>query len=292
MADRPAVSEIVPASGEQHAVERLFRLEGRVALITGGAGMLGIKHAEAIRQMGGVPVLVDLNQARMERALAALNQGPGAAVGGHCTDITDCRAVSEAVERVVAEHGRIDILINNAAMTVESSGGVSGYFNPFEEYDVALWEQALRVSLTGAFVVTQAVGRQMKAQRRGVILNIASDVGVISPDHRIYQPRDGEPGMPFNTPLSYAVAKAGLISFTRYLATYWASYQIRVNALSPAGVYNDHDERFVRRLTQLIPLGRMANKDEYQGAVVFLVSDASAFMTGFNVIMDGGRTCW
>ncbi|MBI3088231.1 MAG: SDR family oxidoreductase [Candidatus Omnitrophica bacterium] len=272
-------------------MDRLFRLDGRVAVITGGAGMLGRKHAEAILEMGGRPVLLDVNPAKCRAAAEELAKSHGTAPEGHAVDITDRAAVAEAVERIVRAHGRIDILINNAAMTVESSSPISGYFAPFEDYDVALWEQALRVSLTGAFLCAQAVGKQMLRQRSGVILNIASDVGVISPDHRIYRPDGDYPGTPFNTPVSYAVAKAGLISFTRYLATYWAPH-IRVNALSPAGVYNNHDEQFVKRLTNLIPMGRMATKDEYKGAVIFLVSDASAFMTGFNVVMDGGRTCW
>ena len=257
-----------------------------------GAGLLGIRHAEALGEMGGVPVLFDINPDRMARAQDHLKATLEECPAGHVVDITDREAVSRAVKRVVDRYGRIDILINNAAMTVESSSSVPGYFNPFEAYPIELWEQALKVSLTGAFLCTQAVGCQMKTQRSGVILNIASDVGVISPDHRLYQPHGDYAGTPFNTPLSYAVVKAGLISFTRYLATYWAAQGIRVNTLSPGGVYNNHDEAFVKRLTQLIPLGRMAAKDEYKGAIVFLVSDASAFMTGFNVIMDGGRSCW
>lgn len=254
--------------------------------------MLGKKHAEAIGEMGGLPVLLDIHKDRLQGAVSSLREKFGANLSGHHVDITDREGLGVVVSRILREQGRIDILINNAAMTVESDSAIAGYFDPFEEYDVSLWEKALRVSLTGAFLCSQIIGKQMKVQKGGVILNIASDVGVISPDHRIYQPAADYPGTAFNTPLSYAVAKAGLISLTRYLATYWAPYNIRVNALSPGGVYNNHDERFVKRLAQLIPLGRMASQDEYKGAVVFLVSDASAFMTGFNMVMDGGRTSW
>lgn len=256
--------------------------------------MLGMKHAEAIAEMGGVPVLMDKNEERLRAGVEKLSETFGSAPDGLCVNITDLESVRAAVEEIIRRKGHIDILINNAAMTVESNVGNQRYFASFEAYGVDLWEEALRVSLTGAFICTQAIGRHMKARRRGVVLNIASDVGVISPDHRIYRPdpKDNYPAMPFNTPLSYAVAKAGLISFTRYLATYWAEDNIRVNALSPGGVYNKHDERFVKRLTQLIPLGRMATPDEYKGAVVFLVSDASAFLTGFNIVMDGGRSVW
>jgi NAD(P)-dependent dehydrogenase (short-subunit alcohol dehydrogenase family) len=270
---------------------RLFDLTGRIAVITGGAGMLGVKHAEAIADMGGVPVLWDVREERLEAARSHF-KALGKPVGQVAVDITDPAAVRAAMARTSAEFDTIDILINNAALTVESAGTDRAYFAPFEEYDVALWRRALDVSLNGAFLCSQAVGTAMARRRRGVILNIASDVGVISPDHRIYQAEGDYPGTPFNTPASYAVVKAGLIHLTRYLATYWAKVNVRVNALSPAGVYNNHDERFVRRLTHLIPMGRMATKDEYKGAVVFLVSDASAFLTGFNVVMDGGRTAW
>jgi NAD(P)-dependent dehydrogenase (short-subunit alcohol dehydrogenase family) len=198
------------------------------------------------------------------------------------------------VRTVLDRLGRIDILINNAAMTVKGGGERAvEYFAKFEDYPLDLWEAALRVHLTGAFLCCQAVGREMVRQDGGVILNIASDVGTISPDHRIY---DGalspHTGQPFNTPASYATAKAGLINLTRYLATYWAPHHIRVNALSPGGVFADHDPIFLRNLTERIPLGRMAHVDDYQGAVLFLVSDASAYMTGANLIVDGGRTAW
>lgn len=275
-------------------VQELFRLDGRVAVITGGAGMLGVRHAEAIAEMGGIPILLDKGKGKLQESVDRLVDRFGKEPRGYVVDITNAKQVEKVTRNIIREQRHIDILINNAAMTVESKRGDTEYFAPFEEYDVGLWEQALRVSLTGSFLCTQAIGKHMKERRSGVILNIASDVGVISPDHRIYRsdPKDNYPGTPFNTPLSYSVAKAGLISLTRYLATYWAEYNIRVNALSPGGVYNNHDERFVKRLTQLIPLGRMAVPDEYKGAVIFLVSDSSAFMTGFNVVMDGGRTCW
>ena len=286
MGDRPVSSNGVSATAA------LFDLRGRVAVITGGAGMLGVKHAEAIADMGGIPVLWDVRADRLATARQALEKTYGAPVGAVEVDIADAERVAAATARTLADFGRIDILVNNAAMTVESDGGNTAYFAPFEEYDPRLWRRALDVTLTGAFLCTQAAGRAMVEAGRGVVLNIGSDVGVISPDHRIYHADGDYPGTTFNTPASYATVKAGLIHLTRYLATYWAPKGIRVNALSPAGVYNDHDERFVQQLTRLIPLGRMATKDEYKGAVVFLVSDASAFLTGFNLVMDGGRTAW
>ena len=259
------------------SVKDSFDLTGKVALITGGAGLLGVKHAEAIIEMGGVPVLVDIDTDRMSGLT-----GKGWEL--QVCDIRNRQEVNGLATTVLNRYGRIDILINNAFKTAKQAP--QGYFLPFEDYPFGLWEMAINTNLTGTFLITQAVGRQLLKQGKGVILNIASDVGVISPDHRIYE------GMPFNTPLSYSMCKAAIIHMTKYLATYWADKGIRVNCLSPAGVYDGQPPEFVKRLSNLIPMGRMAQPDEYKAAVVFLVSDASSFMTGANVIIDGGRTCW
>ena len=272
----------------------VFDLSGRVAIITGGAGLLGRQHAAVIAESGGHAVLVDLSADQAAAAAEEVTAASGVAAAGLGADITVKADVERAVAATVARFGRVDILINNAAMTVKGGGERSDeYFAKFEDYPQELWDRALQVNLTGTFLCCQAAGRQMVSQQRGVILNIASDVGTISPDHRVYEgvvsPHTGKP---FNTPASYATTKAGVINLTRYLATYWAKEGIRVNALSPGGVLTDHDPQFVRNLTDRIPLGRMARKDEYRGAVLFLVSDASSYMTGANLIVDGGRTAW
>ncbi|MFA5909878.1 MAG: SDR family oxidoreductase [Vicinamibacterales bacterium] len=271
-----------------------FDLTGRVAIITGGAGLLGRQHARAIAGCGGHPVLADLSADRATQAAAEIAAATGVAADGVAADVTVKADVERLVQETLARFGRIDILINNAALTVQGGGArARDYFARFEDYPLELWDEALRVNLTGAFLCCQAVGRQMVAQRRGVILNIASDVGTVSPDHRIYEgARSPHTGEPFNTPAAYATTKAGLINLTRYLATYWAKDGIRVNALSPGGVFAGHDPVFVRNLTDRIPMGRMARVDEYQGAVLFLVSDASSYMTGANLVVDGGRTAW
>jgi NAD(P)-dependent dehydrogenase (short-subunit alcohol dehydrogenase family) len=271
-----------------------FDLSGRVAIITGGAGLLGRQHAQAIAGANGHVVLADIAGDAAISAAKEIRAARGVEALGIEVDVSDHAAVGNMTRVVMERFGRIDILINNAAMTVKGGGeGSRDYFAPFEDYPLDLWEAALRVSLTGAFLCCQSVGREMVRQHRGVILNIASDVGTISPDHRIYEGATSpHTGLPFNTPASYATAKAGLINLTRYLATYWAPHNIRVNALSPGGVFANHDPVFLRNLTDLIPLGRMARVDDYQGAVLFMVSDASSYMTGANLIIDGGRTAW
>ena len=273
---------------------KLFDLTGRVAVITGGAGLLGRQHAAAMAEAGGRVVIADIDGEHAKQAASEVTDASGAEAMAVRVDVTSKSDVEAMVAAVVDRFGRIDILINNAAMTVKAGSHIAGdYFAPFESYPQDLWEQALRVNLTGAFLCSQVVGRVMVKQGSGVMLNIASDVGNISPDHRIY---DGvvnpNTGTSFNTPIAYATTKAALINFTRYLATYWADKGIRVNCLSPGGVYNDHDPRFVDQVASRIPLGRMARADEYRGAVLFLVSDASSYMTGANLIVDGGRTSW
>jgi NAD(P)-dependent dehydrogenase (short-subunit alcohol dehydrogenase family) len=275
-------------------VKLLFDLTGQVAIITGGAGLLGVRHATAIAEAGGHAVLADMSEEGAHAAAAGITRATGVEAMGIRVDVTTKTDVDAMVTAVVERFGHIDILINNAALTVKGgSARASEYFAPFEDYPLDLWEKALDVNLTGPFLCCQAVGRRMVRQGSGVILNIASDIGNVSPDHRIYQgvvnPHTKEP---FNSPIGYATTKAGLINFTRYLATYWASKGVRVNCLSPGGVYDGHDPQFVKNVTSLIPMGRMAHTDEYKAAVLFLVSKASSYMTGANLIVDGGRTAW
>lgn len=272
---------------ERHSVREQFDLSGKVAIITGGAGMLGSRYAEAIAEMGGIPVMFDVDESALAEAERRVSSAWGADAAGIKVDITDSADVERAVAQVMDRFGQIDILINNAALTVRGGGSrFEEYFAPFEDYPQDLFDMALKVNLTGHFLVTQQVVKRMMARKSGAIINIASDVGLISPDHRIYE------GMSFNTPVAYSMSKAALMAFTRYLATYLADSGIRANALAPAGVYDGHGEEFMSRLSHLIPLGRMAHKDEYKAAVIFLCSDASSFVTGTTLVIDGGRTIW
>ncbi len=272
-------------------VKHQFDLSGRVAVITGGAGLLGVKHAEAVAEMGGIPVLADVDAKRAKALAAELAEKFRVPATGQGVDITKPASVKKLRDALLRQHGRIDILINNAARNPKVEGGGMAW-SRLENYPLGQWELDLAVGLTGALVCSQILGAEMARAGRGVILNVASDLGVIAPDQRIYRRsglRDEEQPA---KPVSYSVVKHGLIGLTKYLATYWAEQGVRANSISPGGVANGQDQAFVRKLTGLIPLGRMARADEYQAAVVFLVSDASQYMTGANLVMDGGRSTW
>ena len=275
------------------SVRGAFDLTGRVAIITGGAGLLGVKHAEAIAEMGGIPVLLDLNGEKAKAQAMEIAATFGVQALGQTTDVTKPQAIADALSKALETFGRVDILINNAANNPKVEGRVGGlHWSRLENFPLDVWNQDLAVGLTGAFLCSQIIGSEMARRGKGVILNIASDLSVIAPDQRIYR----QPGLPEEQqsvkPVSYSIVKAGLLGLTRYLATYWADKGVRVNAISPGGVYIDQDAGFVQRLSNLIPMGRMAHSDEYKAAIIFLISDASSYMTGANLIVDGGRSCW
>jgi len=286
MADKLEVTEATKRT------QALFDLTGRVAVITGGAGLLGTKHAEIIAAAGGSPVLLDLPQAKPEAAAAAIATKYGVDAIGLVTDITQPAEVENVRDKLLARFRRIDILINNAANNPKVESGGSKVWSRLEHFPLEVWNDDLRVGLTGAFLCSRVFGSEMAKRGKGVILNIASDLAVISPDQRLYRqqglPEDEQPVKP----ITYSVVKTGLIGLTRYLATYWATSGVRVNAISPGGVFNNQPESFLAELHQRIPLARMAHADEYQGSILFLCSDASSYMTGANLVVDGGRTCW
>jgi NAD(P)-dependent dehydrogenase (short-subunit alcohol dehydrogenase family) len=261
-------------------------------VVTGGAGLLGVKHAEAIAAAGGTPVLLDISADAAQERAAHIARTFSVDALGLDADITSLRELEGALDRVLRRYGRIDILINNAANNpkMEREGGAS--WSRLENFTIDQWNEDLAVGLTGAFLCARIFGGEMARRGRGVILNVSSDLGVIAPDQRIYR-TEGSPDQEQPVkPVTYSVVKTGLIGLTRYLATYWAERGVRVNAISPGGVFNGQPEEFVHRLTSLIPLARMAHADEYQGAVLFLCSDASSYMTGTNLIIDGGRSAW
>lgn len=271
-----------------------FDLSGKVALVTGGAGLLGVQHCSALAAIGATVVVADINAGAAKQVAKKLCRiyGTGRAVAV-VMDVSSSASVSDASGTLIQHFGGIHVLVNNAAIDpkVKQEEAPLGDLR-LESMPVAQWNAEIAIGLTGAFLCSQILGTWMAANGGGVILNIASDLSVIAPDQRLYR----KEGLPENLqpvkPVTYSVIKTGLIGLTRYLATYWADRNVRVNALSPGGVYVDQPPEFVSRISALIPMGRMAKVDEYISAIQFLCSDASGYMTGQNIVIDGGRSAW
>jgi NAD(P)-dependent dehydrogenase (short-subunit alcohol dehydrogenase family) len=269
-----------------------FKLLNKVALITGAGGLLGIEHAAALLECDATVVLTDISQASLDDARIKLESDfDSPDVHFYLMDVTDLESVLLVQEQLAGMDLVVDILINNAAIDPKVKGDLSvNDVSRLENFSREQWDLQIAVGLTGAFNCCKVFGSEMVKKGGGVILNIASDLSVFAPDQRLYQidnlPDEQQPVKP----VTYSVIKTGLIGLTRYLATYWASQNIRCNALSPGGVFNGQNDRFVEKLTDLIPLGRMANSNEYRAAVQFLCSDASSYMNGQNIVIDGGRS--
>lgn len=276
----------------EHRANDPFDMSGRVVVITGGGGLLAGQHAAAVAAFGATPVLLDISEEGLQRNAGALREEFGHEVLCLRTDITRLESVEQARDAVLERHGRIDVLVNNAARNpkVESDAGVN--FSRLENFPSDQWQLDLDVGLGGAFNCSKVFGARMVRDGGGVILNIASDLGVIAPDQRLYSVDGLPPDQQPVKPVTYSVVKHGLLGLTKYLATYWCDHGVRCNALSPGGVYAGQNDVFVSKLARLIPMGRMARVDEYRGAVVFLCSDASSYLNGANLVMDGGRSVW
>jgi 2-deoxy-D-gluconate 3-dehydrogenase len=267
----------------------LFDLTGRVAIVTGGAGLLGTEFCRTLAEAGAAVTIADLDgEAAADLEASLIHSGYRAQ--GRETDVTSVGSVEEMVTATLVDYGRLDILVNSAALDPKfdpkSQGPHSG---AFEDYPLELWQQALDVNLTGAMLCSQAVVKPMLEQENGTIINLSSIYGVAAPDQRLYQ-REGQ--TPQFKPVYYTVTKAGILGLTKYLAAYYAGKNIRVNALTPGGIYDGHDEEFVQAYAARAVLGRMGEKNEMNGALLFLASDASQYMTGANLIVDGGWTVW
>jgi NAD(P)-dependent dehydrogenase (short-subunit alcohol dehydrogenase family) len=262
--------------------KNLFDLSGRVAIVTGGAGLLGPEHAMALADYGAIVYLADISEQNCTRVIADIQSKGYQNVYQASIDVTDKDSWDMLLKRVLSEHKRIDILINNAAYTNQSKS--TAFETGFENYPVEEWNAMMNVNLTSVFLGCQVIGSEMVARGKGSIINVASLYGVVSPNHNLY-PETG-----IFQPVAYSVSKHGVIAFTKYLSTLWASKGVRVNTLTPGGVFNNHTDPFLERFSRLNPSGRMSRKDELRGAIVYLASDASSYTIGHNLIVDGGWT--
>lgn len=267
-------------------------MERKVCVITGGAGLLGRKHAEAVLEGDGIPVLLDISlQALKDAEKVLIKEYPHNEMEIFEADITDRHGLEIIRDILMDRYGHIDILINNAANNPKVEGGSANFGAVgFTEFPTEIWNADIAVGLTGALLCSQVFGKVMEQQEKGIILNIGSDYGIIAPDQRVYIKEGIAEDKQTIKPVSYPVVKHGLIGLTKYLAAYWGNKSIRVNTLCPASLYNGQDEEFVDKISRLIPMGRMSRPDEYVCTVLYMISDASSYMTGATVVLDGGRT--
>lgn len=274
---------------------KFFNLSGKTALVTGAAGLLGIEHSKALLENNCDLVLTDID---LEKLLLVKKQLENKALGSNIhiynMDVSSKSSILKVFNKLEKSNIYIDILINNAALNPKvEKENIHKNFTRLETFSLDSWNLEISIGLTGAFLCSQIFGTAMsKSHKGGCILNISSDLSVIAPDQRIYKKSNlSEEEQPVK-PITYSVIKTGLIGLTKYLATYWIGKNIRCNSLSPGGIYTSQPDEFREKLSSLIPLGRMANKDEYKSAIQFLCSDASSYLNGHNLVMDGGRSIW
>lgn len=264
--------------------QSLFCLTGKVAVVTGAAGLLGQEHVIALHDAGAKVYGFDVDFKNWTI------DGSGLNIEKQKVDITDENAVREALLKITENDGRCDIVVNNASLNPKVEDNKISSGDRIENFDFSGWDEEFDVGLKGALIMAKHFGSFMVRQGGGVILNIASDLSVIAPDQRLYQKSELDESEQPVKPITYCIIKTGLVGLTRYLAAYWGHKNVRVNALSPGGVFSDQPEDFVSRLNAKIPIGRMANSSEYRGAITFLCSDASSYLTGQNIVLDGGRS--
>lgn len=270
--------------------DALFSLKDKVIVITGAAGLLGPQHAEVVARAGGTPVLLDLGADAVKSLADDLARRYDGSAAGYAVDITHESQIDANCAAVVERFGHIDGLVNNAAKNPKIEDDRAS-FSRLERFSLLAWDADIAVGLTGAFLCAKHYGSAI-ARQGGTIVNISSDLGLIAPDQRLYR----KPGLPEDRqpvkPVTYSVIKTGIIGLTRYLATYWADRGVRCNALCLGGVADNQDPAFLEQVSARIPMGRLARADEYQGVLLFLLSEASSYVNGAVISADGGRTVW
>jgi len=270
-----------------------FNLKNKNALITGAGGLLGFEHACALLEVGAYVILTDYNMKYLHKNKIKLKKYFNEK--NFCTikmDITKESSILSCFKKLKKKNKTVDILINNAATNPKLDNIKKNNKTRLEHLPLKNWNKEILVGLTGAFLCIKIFGNEMAKKEGGVILNILSDLSVISPNQGIYAESETDKNQQPVKPITYSAVKSGLLGITKYLATYWASDGVRCNALSPGGVFDGQNKKFQKKISKLIPIGRMANKNEYRSAIQFLCSEASSYMNGHNMIIDGGRTIW
>ncbi len=276
-----------------NSLKNMFSLKGKVIIITGAVGLLGRKHAEAVAAFDGTPVLIDIDAVKLVELSNELNDSYNVNSIGYVVDITSEIQIEKNTKDVIEKFGKIDGLVNNAANNPKMESDSDKNFSRLENFPLEIWSQDIAVGLTGAYLCAKHYGTEIANNKcGGVIVNISSDLGLIAPDQRLYsdenQTKDNQPVKP----VTYSVVKAGLVGLTRYLATYWNDQNVRCNAMCPGGVENGQPSDFLDKVAFRIPMGRLAKPDEYQGALIWMLSDASSYLNGAIIPIDGGRTAW
>lgn len=268
-------------------ISDIFSLKEKVAVVTGALGLLGKQHCEALSEAGASVIVCDLNESECAKFASTL---PALALG-ISADIKNKKSVKDLKDKILSNYGKIDILVNNAAINDKFEDPLSAMEeSKFENYSLEMFKKSLDVNVTGMFLCSQIIGTEMTNKGYGSIINIASTYGLVAPDQSIYKNEKGE--QTFFKSAAYPVTKGAVISFTKFLAAYWGNKGVRVNTLTPGGVQDNQDEFFIKNYSKRTPLGRMAHPTDYKGALIFLASDASSYMTGANLIVDGGWTAW
>jgi NAD(P)-dependent dehydrogenase (short-subunit alcohol dehydrogenase family) len=268
-----------------------FSLEGRVAVVTGAVGLIGKQHCYALAEAGANVVVTDMNQEKCVAFASELSSQFQRPMLGFAADITKVDSLKALRDAILKAFGKLDVLVNNAAINdMFENPTAAAELSKFENYPLELWQKSLDVNVTGVFLCSQILGTEMAKRGSGSIINVASTYGIVAPDQSLYKKPDGSQN--FWKSAAYPATKGAVISFTRFLAAYWGNKGVRVNTLSPGGVENAQDDYFIKNYSAKTMLGRMAEPTDYKGAIVFLASDASAYMTGANLIVDGGWTAW
>jgi len=280
--EQPIVNE-----AKQPGVDGMFRLDGKVAVVTGGTGILGRGYCRAMAESGATVVVADIDQAACDALAGEIANATGARAIGLAVDLASEYSIVNWAKAILDHCGVVDILMNNAAAKAD------GFFAPLEQYRLQTWNDVMAVNVNALFLAVRELGPGMAERGCGSIINVSSIYGIVGPDQRIYEGSWYEDlGGSINTPMIYAATKGAVVSMTRYLATYWGAKGVRVNCVTPGGVASGQNEEFDRRYSARVPMGRMARANEMIGAVLYLASDASSYVNGQNLIVDGGWTAW